>query len=274
MHTTIYGSPSPMAGWRDGTATPIDSRCFGTSRGRPDSLASDAVVALLIDDAGRVWVGTRDSGLDILDPRTGHVEHLRHDPMRADSLIDDRIKSLARGPAGVIWVGTDRGVDRLAPGSRSFVHCPGGPAAEHESSAQVLSLYVDPSGTVWQGVPGWRTATSGQQRRITAHFRHVAGSHGSLANDNVRAILQDSDGHLWVGTEAGLDMLDRAARAFTHYRHRDGDPGSLTDSYIMSLYQDAHGLLWVGTRVGGVDRWNPRSWNFGSHRPNGWRIGW
>ncbi len=103
--------------------------------------------------------------------------------------------------------------------------------------------------------------------KVTGHFRHVAGSPSSLANDNVRAILQDSDGHLWVGTEAGLDMFDPTTEQFTHYRHQDGNTGSLSDSYIMSLYQDTHGLLWVGTAEGGVNRWNPRSWDFGSYRP-------
>jgi diguanylate cyclase (GGDEF)-like protein len=239
---------------------------FRHEAGEPGSLASDAVVALLVDDEGRVWVGTRDSGLDILDPRTGHIEHLRHDPTRADSLSDDHIKALARGPRGVIWVGTDRGVDRLLPGSRSFLHCPAAPG-EQKSASQVLSLYVDPSGTVWQGVPDGGLLRRDGSGRIAGYFQHVAGSPNSLANDNVHAILQDSDGHLWVGTEAGLDMFDLTTRQFVHYRHQDNDTGSLTDSYIMSLYQDAHGLLWVGTGEGGVNRWNPRSWNFGSYRP-------
>jgi diguanylate cyclase (GGDEF)-like protein len=239
---------------------------FRREAGVQGALASDAVVALLIDDADRVWVGTRDSGLDLLDPRTGRIEHLQHDPMRADSLIDNRVKSLARAPDGNIWVGTARGVDKLVPGSRSFLHCPAVPGGR-ESSPQVLSLYVDPSGTVWQGVPEGGLLRRDSSGSITEHFRHSAHSSSSLANDNVRAIFQDSEGHLWVGTEAGLDMLDQTTGLFAHYRHEDGDPGSLTDSYIMSLYQDAHGLLWVGTRVGGANRWNPRGWSFGSHRP-------
>ncbi len=239
---------------------------FRRGAGVSGSLASDSVVALLIDDADRVWVGTRDSGLDLLDPHTGHIEHLPHDPKRADSLIDNHIKSLARGPGGVIWVGTDVGVDRLLPGSRSFLHCPAAPGAPAPSE-QVLSLYVDADGTVWEGVLDGGLLRRDSGGRITDHFRHVAGSASSLANDNVRAILKDSEGHLWVGTEAGLDLLDATTGVFTHYRHKDGDPGSLIDSYIMSLYQDAQGLLWVGTGDDGVDRWNPRSWNFGSYRP-------
>ena len=46
----------------------------------PDSLASDAARAVLVDARGRVWIGTSDAGIDILEPATGHIEHLRHDP--------------------------------------------------------------------------------------------------------------------------------------------------------------------------------------------------
>ena len=37
----------------------------------PASLASDSVVTVLIDGRGRVWVGTADAGIDVLDPATG-----------------------------------------------------------------------------------------------------------------------------------------------------------------------------------------------------------
>jgi diguanylate cyclase (GGDEF)-like protein len=237
------------------------------------SLASDIVVTLLVDDSGRVWVGTRDSGIDILNPLTGEIEHLQHDPLRADSLTDNRIKTLTRTPAGAIWVGTDAGLDLLIAGSHSFSHCPPVPSDSHGSPPQgVLTLYADPSGTIWQGAPDGGLIRRDATGRITALFRHDPESPSTLASDNVRTILQDTDGHLWIGTEAGLDLLDRATGQFTHYHHEEGDAGSLTDSYIMSLYQDAHGLLWVGTRLGGVNRWNPHSWNFGSRRP-GWLNG-
>ena len=98
-------------------------------------------------------------------------------------------------------------------------------------------------------------------------FRHDAQRPASLASDGVRAILEDHAGHLWVGTEEGLDLLDRATGEFSHYRHDGSDSASLRDSFIMSLYQDSAGLVWIGTRAGGVSRWNPHSWELGGHRP-------
>jgi len=132
----------------------------------------------------------------------------------------------------------------------------------------VLALNVDRSGNLWQGIVDGGLVRRDATGRILAHFRHDARIPNTLANDNVRAILEDQDANLWVGTESGLDILDRATGHFAHYRHDDRDAGSLTDSYVMSLYQDGNGLVWVGTRLGGVNRWNPRSWNFGSRRPD------
>ena len=51
-------------------------------------------------------------------------------------------------------------------------------------------------------------------------FVTTRGTRRSLASDDVRAILEDHAGHLWVGTADGLDLLDRATGQFTHYRSR------------------------------------------------------
>jgi diguanylate cyclase (GGDEF)-like protein len=237
------------------------------------SLVSDVAVTLLIDDSGRVWVGTRDSGIDILDPVTGHFEHLQHEPGRAESLRDNRITTLTRASSGAIWIGTDAGPDVFLPKTRTLTHAPPARSGAAESPQQrVLALYADRGGIIWQGAADGGLVRRDASGRITASFRHDPRVPSTIANDNVRAILQDTDGHLWVGTEAGLDVLDQATGQFTHYQHEDSDTSSLTDSYIMSLYQDATGLLWVGTRVGGVNRWNPRSWNFGGRRPE-WLSG-
>ena len=108
-------------------------------------------------------------------------------------------------------------------------------------------------------------ATRTRHRELPARCASVAAS---LASDDVRAILEDHAGHLWVGTAEGLDLLDRASGISRIIVTTTRDPDSLRDSFIMSLYQDPAGLVWIGTRAGGVSRWNPRSWELGGHRPD------
>ena len=234
----------------------------------PGSLASDSVRSVLIDPRGGVWVGTSDAGVDILDPATGRFAHLRHDARVANSLLDDRIQRLERDRTGTVWVSTFAGLDRWQPQQHGFAHLRHlAEDASTLSGTRISHVLQDRSGALWV------TSTDGginlidRSGRIQAVYRHDPKNPDSLGSDDVRAILQDQDGDLWVGTSEGLDLLDRSSNQFHHYRHDPKDAGTLPDSEILSLYEDQSGLVWIGMRIGGVSRWNPHSWELGGQRP-------
>jgi signal transduction histidine kinase/ligand-binding sensor domain-containing protein/CheY-like chemotaxis protein/HPt (histidine-containing phosphotransfer) domain-containing protein len=232
-----------------------------------DSLASDATNTLLVDTRGRVWVGTRDAGLNLLDPASGRIQHMRHDPGNPDSLTDDHIDSLSLDRSGTLWIGTEDGLDRRQPNG-AFVHFRHAATDPHSLSGnQISSVLEDQSGALWVGTLDGGLNRMERNGRVEQIFRHDPIRKTSLSADDVRAVLEDQAGHLWVGTAEGLDLLDRATGQFSHYHHDASDADSLRDSFVMSLYEDAAGLVWIGTRAGGVSRWDPRSWELGSHRP-------
>jgi len=233
----------------------------------PASLASNSVRTVLIDARGLVWIGTSDAGLDILDPKSGRAEHLRHDTRNAESLSSDRILTLALARSGDVWIGTEAGLDRWHSDTHNVTRLSLRSDARALSGMGVSRVLEDRSGTVWVGSRDDGLTQMDSDGRVLRTFRHHARETGSLGSDDVRAILEDHAGHLWIGTADGLDLLDRRSGQFRHYRHDPNDADSLMDSFVMSLYQDEAGLVWIGTRAGGVSRWNPRSWELGGHRP-------
>jgi diguanylate cyclase (GGDEF)-like protein/PAS domain S-box-containing protein len=74
-------------------------------------------------------------------------------------------------------------------------------------------------------------------------FEPLAGDL-QLAQNTVNALLQDSNGFLWIGTQGGLHRFD--GRQLLLYQHRPDDPASLPDSFISALAEDDAGGLWVG----------------------------
>jgi signal transduction histidine kinase/ligand-binding sensor domain-containing protein/CheY-like chemotaxis protein/HPt (histidine-containing phosphotransfer) domain-containing protein len=234
----------------------------------PASLASDAARTVLLDARGRIWVGTEDAGIDILEPSSGRIEHMRHDSKDANSLVDDRIFSLLLDRSGTLWVGTGAGLDAWQPDRSAVVHFHHVAADPQSlSSNQISQVLEDQSGTLWVGTFDGGLNRMDRGGRVGEVFRNDPRRATSLSNDDVRSILEDHAGHMWIGTADGLNLLNHSTGTFNRYRHEESDAGSLRDSFVMSLYEDATGLVWIGTKAGGVSRWNPRSWEFGGHRP-------
>ena len=73
---------------------------------------------------------------------------------------------------------------------------------------------------------------------------HEYGSSDGLSNLNVKCLLQDHTGYLWVGTDNGLFRFDGSQ--FRSFGHADG----LTNTEILSLAETSAGALWVGTNSG------------------------
>lgn len=93
-------------------------------------------------------------------------------------------------------------------------------------------------------------------------FRHELADPGSIADNNVRTVYEDSTGTIWAGTNTGgLDRLDRERWTFTHHRHDSANPDSLPHDSVFAIVEDRDGRLWVGTQ-GGLARLDPATGRF------------
>ena len=68
-------------------------------------------------------------------------------------------------------------------------------------------------------------------------------SDGLVAN-SVNALLQDSSGRLWLGTNGGLSRYD--GEDFVNFTTRDG----LAADHVNALLEDEDGAIWIGTQRG------------------------
>ena len=69
-------------------------------------------------------------------------------------------------------------------------------------------------------------------------FRHYTSREG-LASNSVRAILQDHQGLIWLGTSSGLDSFD--GREIIHHPFPGGEAAS-----VKYLFEDSAHILWIG----------------------------
>jgi signal transduction histidine kinase len=96
------------------------------------------------------------------------------------------------------------------------------------------------------------------------HYKNDPSDPSSLSDNSVRAILEDQEGNLWIGTwGGGLNKMDRELGEFTHYRVKDG----LANDVIWGILEDnlpaemGGPHLWIGTNQG-LSRFDPKTETF------------
>ncbi|MCG8455853.1 MAG: hypothetical protein MI919_06185, partial [Holophagales bacterium] len=232
--------------------------------------AEDRIQVILPEGSEGVWLGTSRSGLDRLDPSTGEVSHFGGDATSVYGQVDPRIRSLLRDRQGDLWVGTLGGLYRISSTAdrvHAYRHAPDGePGLANE---QVRALHEDSEGRLWIGTEGGlHVLEPGDRSGVDPRPRPVPVEHPHLgpAVNQVRSLLEDSAGRLWVGTDGGLLLYRENLPGFWAYRHDPADPTSLANDRVLALAQDRSGLLWVGTGGGGLDRWQPAAWQFHHYR--------
>jgi diguanylate cyclase (GGDEF)-like protein/PAS domain S-box-containing protein len=183
-------------------AAPDSVQRIGSVSGSPNGLSHPTVHALLVDRRGRIWVGT-GHGLDVLDPRNGHVQHFRQ---RSDTsgLAGNLVRALWQAPDGTIWVGSHGGLNRVDPSTLRFTQPLLAPL-EGQPLPVVFSLAGDNAGTVWMGTDRGLLRYFPQNGTLR-EFGLADGVQDLEFNGGAVAVLED--GALAFGGVAGLNVFD------------------------------------------------------------------
>lgn len=148
-----------------------------------------------------------------------------------DGLPENMSQSFAQTPDGYLWIGTSGGLVRF-DGVRFVTFDRGNTPQMTENS--IFCLTTSRDGTLWAGMEG-----GGLLRYRGGAFRQYSDADG-LTNGFVRAIYEDREDTLWVGTDDGLFRL--SGERFTR---TDGN-GNIPALAVHDIREDQMGHLWVG----------------------------
>lgn len=207
--------------------------------GDAESLSSSLIFDIHEDATGTLWIATDGGGLARYSRDSDAFDRFVHDPSIATSAGSDRMFAVCDDPYGWIWVGTaDAGIDRLDTVNGTFEHYRLDSGLPSET---VRSLVCDAEGTLWAGT------TRGLARFDRG--RNVFVAVDSAGSNTVRAIMEDADHTLLVGTDgSGVYRLDQARTKTTRvYLGPDSDA-----LLIRAMVRDLYGRIWVGTEDRGL----------------------
>jgi ligand-binding sensor domain-containing protein/class 3 adenylate cyclase/predicted metal-dependent HD superfamily phosphohydrolase len=89
------------------------------------------------------------------------------------------------------------------------------------------------------------------QAQQSIKFDNISLNEG-LSQSTISAIIQDSQGYMWFGTQDGLNRYD--GYRFKIYKHDPDVPTSISGNFIKCIIEDGD-YLWIGTETGGLNRY-------------------
>lgn len=210
------------------------------------------------DREGRIWLGTNDSGLIMIDRESLEVTRVQHSKDHPKSLSDDRIFHLFQTQDGTLWIATNDGLNRLERSLNSGFEFLVYRADSDEPTSllddRVIRLSEGPEGELWVGTQGGlsRCEPEPWSCRSVLHTdaypipSEVLGGQSPLAVPGT----VDNQGRLWVGTRAGVSIVKLPGEEMTHLGLGGADPSQFSRLNIQALYVDREGDQWIATTSG------------------------
>ena len=225
-----------------------------------NSLSQNLVYTIWEDNQGYIWVGTFE-GLCRFDKQTEKFTRYKPDPKA--QFPDPNICAINEDNTGMMWVGNaSGGLCRFDKETGKFLPENFFPKQTDDKGTlhgMITTLYKDPKGTLWIGsVTGLYeviVSTDGANQPTLKRYQHDAADENSISNDSIGSIFEDRFGLLWIGTDNGLNSLDRKTGKFKRYKNDAGNINSISSNKIGSslgeaICEDREGNLWVATNNG------------------------
>jgi ligand-binding sensor domain-containing protein len=199
--------------------------------------------SILEDRAGNIWFGSIGGGVYRCDPSALQKKDENTFTLftTADGLPHNYVLSMFEDRDGIIWFGTEDGVSSYDPSASSGV---GGKIFTNYSTASGLggpsvnSITQDKSGIIWfatrygveSDVSYYDPSTMSKEgSESISIFKNKIGD----AFSNVRSILNDQAGNIWIGGQTGL------------YRYDGKNLERLSTNFIGYIYEDKAGNIWL-----------------------------
>ena len=235
---------------------------------RVKSLSDNVVRAISQDSHENVWLATKSGRIYIYDPNFNLLHKFDGIPTDRGRLGRFNVYSILQDKRGYIWLGSKGG--GLARSQRplqnyrnyselSFQIYQHQPSNEQSlSNDNVYCITEDQQGRILVGTYGSGVDVIENPASDRLRFRNISTQNSNLSGNDVRYILEDLGGTIWVATTFGLNELTNSVTdehpTFNSYFYDVNYDRSLSYNDLVYLYEDGTHRMWLGTFGGGLNR--------------------
>lgn len=211
-----------------------------------NSIATNNINCIIKDRSNIVWIGTRN-GLNKLDIKAKKFNILSI-PYGNNKEFNEHTTNIYLFDS-LLFVGTRQDglfiYNTHTQKTQNFSYTKGNFPGNHIVSIQLSSsgkLYV--CGDSFCALYDKHTETFSMLHTI------IPDMHEKLSgNRQIKALLEDSKGNIWIGTNSGIFMFDTEKKKLVNF-DKYSNTRYLPSNIILSFFEDSKGTVWIGTDKG------------------------
>ncbi len=231
---------------------------------KPESISSNDIESILIDNTNVLWVGTEEGGLNKCDLKQKEFLFFNENVLSKNSLSNSSVNVIAKENDNSFWVGTQNGLNKLTfkngnykdPIFEHFYFNNNDSKSNQRVQEHIWSILKDDDADYWLGTTDGivHMRQDSKSKKISSHLTE-------LDMLEVFSSLEDRNGVLWFGSlidglvkwekNKNNNKFDFSNRV--HYLPDSNDKYSISAKEVSCLYEDRKGSIWVGTLQGGLN---------------------
>ena len=206
----------------------------------------DGIMPMLVDHAGRLWIGRNGRGVMAID-----LKDMQTEVFGAEKLSDGTVRTICEDKKNRIWLGTERGLTVIRPNGGVDIIRQDFNNDNLLSDNAIYAILCDRDNNIWVGsyfggvdmVRGDHPFTLYEPGHAPVNIK------GKVA----RVMAEVDNGDIWIATEdGGLNIYNRRTETFSQF---DRIPG--VGNNVHFLYYDRKSSdMWIGTFRHGLFKYN------------------
>lgn len=207
------------------------------------------------DGNGYLYIGHAQGGMSIVNLKNKTIRNLNNNPQEPKSLPGVSVYTIYKDRLENIWVGTNRGLGLFNPKTEEFTVF----RHEHDNPYSLIADHIYDikemnDGTLWIAsdiggisILDLHNITFQNPGSVQFHNIIADNSKNGVSSGNIRSLLQDSFGNIWIGNySSGVNFISHTQPVFHILNYMTEQSNTLKHKPVWGLYKDHKDQVWVG----------------------------
>ncbi|MBC7866305.1 MAG: histidine kinase, partial [Gloeobacteraceae cyanobacterium ES-bin-316] len=215
--------------YRHTTANTEES--FVAQKNNTFSFGNDEAISFNEDRQGRIWIGGKNHGLYLYEPRSKNFYNYRYDPAKEGTLSSNKVNCIFIDRAGLVWLGTNNGISICQETKQQFVQEFLPSEKEDGKPLVIYDFLKNTDGSLWIGTSKGLYI---KNKNAAYTFKKILYKGNALS---ITKFYKDETGTIFIGTDFSIFELNPATFQVSVLPNTEQDMvmAKLIESRIVSI---------------------------------------